>query len=173
MTRMLWIALPLSALVALSACGDKSEVTKTEGSSSASASASSASASASASGNQPGVKMEVVNPDVTLKSDDFSIEGVKLFPASVIKKMNVEQTSDAAKGKFSKTEIGFESPAPVKEVADWFEAEMKKANFTVVRSGDDMSGKTPQGAAFELEIDDAGGGKAKGEIEIKRAQPTK
>ena len=157
-----WIAIPLIALVALGACRDKPEEAKNSASASASAS------SASASGNQPGMKIEVINPDVNLKADDFNIDGVKLYPGSTITKMNVETTSDTAKGQKSAVKVGFESPANAKILADWFDAEMKKAKFTTARSGYDISGQTPSGQQFILKIGDVGGRKSSGTVEITR-----
>ena len=158
-----WIAIPLIALVALGACRDKPEEPKAK---------SSASASASISGNQPGMKIEVINPDINLKGDDFNIDGVKLYPGSTITKMNVETTSDTSKGegkgKKSTVKVGFNSAANAKVVADWFDTEMKKAKFTTARSGYDISGQTPSGQQFILKIGDVGGGKSSGTVEITR-----
>lgn len=152
------IVLPLIALVALGACRDKPEEPKA-----------SASASASANANQPGMKIEVIDPDVNLKADDFNIDGVKLYAGSTITQMNVETSADTSKGGKSTVKVGFNSPANAKVVADWFDAEMKKAKFTTARSGYDISGQTPSGQQFTLKIGDVGGSKSSGTVELTRA----
>lgn len=162
MRRTYPIALTVVAALALSACGDRKEEVKVKVNVNGE--------DGKVSVNAPGVKLEVVDPDVNLKADDFNIDGVKLYPGSTITQMNVEATSDTNKGKKSNVTVGFNSNANAKDVADWFDAEMKKAKFTTTRSGYDISGKTADGSDFSLKIGDLGGGKSSGTVNISRSK---
>lgn len=167
MRRAYPLALALAATFALTACGERGGG---DGDGDAKVSVNTDGKNGKVSVNAPGVKLEVVDPDINLKADDFNIDGVKLYPGSTITQMNVESTSDTNKGKKSNVTVGFKSDANAKEVADWFDAEMKKAKFTTARSGYDISGTTTDGQKFSLKIGDEGGGKSSGTVNLSRGE---
>lgn len=168
MNRNALIALPLFAALALTACNKKPTGEETQVSVNVESDGGTTTAS-SADGkvriNAPGMNLEVDNPGINLKSDDFDIDGVKLYPGSAIKTMNVDAVDKAGK-KDASVKVGFESPTDAKTLADWFEAEMKKEKFTLTRSGYTLKGTTDDGHPFTLTIADLGGGKASGTVVI-------
>ena len=77
--------------------------------------------------NGDGVNIDLDIPDLGEMDlgSDFDIDGVDLYPGSVIKTMNVDAVRKAG-NKVSTVKAGFESPTDAKTLTDWFEAEMKK-----------------------------------------------
>lgn len=157
MNRTILLALPLTAVLALTACNKQpagEAPAAREGQSATATTTSSANGAvrASASG-------------IDIDGDDFDIDGVDLYPGSHIRAMNVDAVNKGG-SKISTVKASFESPTDAKTLADWFDAEMKKEKFTFTRSGYTLTGTTDDGDAFTLTISDLGGGKANGHVVI-------
>lgn len=155
MNRTILLAFPLTAALALGACNKQPA-----GDAPAAREGQSATAAASANGN-----VRASASGINLKAENFDIDGVALYPGSIIKTMNVDIGDNAGK-KVSTVKAAFESPTDAKTLADWFDAEMKKEKFTFTRSGYTLTGTTDDGNAFTLNISDLGGGKANGQVVI-------
>lgn len=111
----------------------------------------------------PGFKGEIKLPKFQVDAADLDLNGVKLFPGSTVKGINVDATE--ADGKQSgKVRLSFESPAGPGAVRDYFRRELGKAGFTVTDDGSGLAGTTDEQEPFRLTLGDAPGGKAKGEI---------
>lgn len=161
MNRTAILAIPLLAALALTACNKKPADAETKVSINT-GEGEGATATASANGKD---HVSASASGFDIDGDDFDIDGVDLYPGSVIKTMNVDAVRKAG-NKVSTVKAGFESPTDAKTLTDWFEAEMKKEKFTFTRAGYDLSGTTDDGDAFTLKISDLGGGKANGLVVI-------
>ncbi len=115
--------------------------------------------------NTPAGHAVVNTGGIKLDSAHFDIDGVKLYPGSAIRSMNVN-ASDKAGAKNATVIVGFDAPADAKTVADYFEKEMTARKFTTARTGYNINGKTADGSGFALAIADLGGGKSNGTLTI-------
>ena len=160
--------LTVSALaLSLAACKDRTdkETEVTVHVESDDGTVSAASRNGKATADAPGGSATVNTGGINLDSAHFDIDGVKLYPGSTIKTMNVNAV-DKAGAKSANVTVSFESPADAKTVADYFQKEMTARKFTTARTGYDVSGLTQDGSDFSLKLNDLGGGKASGSISI-------
>lgn len=110
----------------------------------------------------PGFEGAFKLPKVQLTADNFDLNGVKLYPGSKISGFRVD-----ARGKDDgQVHVAFDSPATAETVRDWFEQRLPRAGYTVRPEGDGLAGSTDENQPFELKLDDAPEGKAKGTIVI-------
>lgn len=150
------------ALLSLAACNDRDSGTTV------SINAENGTALASANGSTGEVKVDLPGfqgtlklPKVQLKSDDFDLNGVRLYPGSTIEGFNV----DAGGGKDNgRVRVSFTSPAAPATVRDWLLTRLNGANFSVTADGNGLTGTTDDHKPFRLELTPAGADHAKGTI---------
>lgn len=115
----------------------------------------------------PGFKGSVSLPKIQLDANDFSLNGVHLYPGSTITSMNVAAQDHGDHDDDSGTvRVAFDSPAAPDTVRDWFRDKLTTAGFTLQPQGTGLAGTTDDGKPFRLQLDPAGDGKAKGLITV-------
>jgi hypothetical protein len=110
----------------------------------------------------PGLSGSLKLPKMTMRAEDFEVNGVKLYPGSTMKTFHVDSRGD----KDGKVTLSFESPAAPDTVRDWFRDNMTKQGFKVATSGDNLSGTTDDGQPFAVTLDGDGGGKTRGKMQV-------
>ena len=112
----------------------------------------------------PGFAANIRLPKVQLDAGNFDIGGVKLYPGSKVTSMNI----DAAKkrGTGDSVTIAFDSPADASTVKAWFLEKMKAESFTVAEAAAGLAGKTDDGDAFTLTLNQGEAGHSSGSIVI-------
>lgn len=156
-----WLVLP--SLAALAACGGEGEGTSV----SIKGDGGNVTASADKDGRvtvkAPGFEGSVTLPRFRLGGDNFSIDGVKLYPGATITSLNVDGDSD---GKGGAVRVAFDAPADATQVRDWFREQMEGAGFTVTGNRDELTGKTGKGSPFTLKLAPAGEKQSKGTLNV-------
>lgn len=101
-------------------------------------------------------------PGIDLKSSNFDMNGVHLYPGSTIAAMNV----NAGRGDSGTVKVDFDSPADPATVRDWFKDKLTHAGFTLAAKGNGLTGTTDDKKPFTLDLAPADGGHARGRITI-------
>lgn len=117
--------------------------------------------------NAPGFKGKVSLPKMNLGSENFSLNGVKLYPGSTIKTMNISANkgdSGAGEGDKDRVRVVFDSPATPDKVIDYFAEKLGKADFVLTRKGKGLTGTDDEQKPFSLEVTPAADGHSKGVI---------
>jgi hypothetical protein len=105
-------------------------------------------------------------PKIKIDADDFDVNGVKLYPGSTIR--NLDLNSDKTGGKDEGgLSVRFESPAAPGTVLGWFRDAMTKRGFKVSAAADGLTGTTDEGDPFTLKLAAAGDGKSSGTLELR------
>lgn len=156
MRRALFLALPL----ALAACDGPSIKINARDEGGDNASVSLGNGTIAIKGDGADISLKV--PDINLGAGDFNVDGLKLYPGSKIREMNV----DAEKGKDGRVDVAFDAPAALATVKTWFSDALAKNRFKVEAKGDGFEGTTDEGKPFKLELSADGDQKAKGRIEV-------
>jgi hypothetical protein len=114
--------------------------------------------------NIPGFDANFSVPKAMFGKGNFDIDGVKLYPGSAVKTVNVtDAKSDAPGGKNEgKVRVGFVAPDAPAKVADWFATRFGEKSVKSTRSGNGFSGTTRDGSAFTLALDPGADGKTNG-----------
>jgi hypothetical protein len=150
----------LTPLLALTACSSKDDGSKGTDVTLNATGKNGESVNASADGNTgkiavnlPGFKAEVDMPKIHLDTDDFEMNGAKLYPGSKIASVNVT-ARDAKDGKDNgNVRLAFTAPADVATVKAWFAKEMtEEADFKLTPNTDGLSGANADGDSFTLAL---------------------
>jgi len=119
----------------------------------------------------PGFSGKITLPKMKLGSDDFDLNGVKLYPGSTITTMNIAANSDGkGEGKGDsrdKVRIVFDSPATPEKVIDYFADKLAAANFKLTKSGQSLKGTDEDNKPFMLDVKPAANGHSTGTIAIE------
>lgn len=165
------IILPLLALVGLSACGSRDE-TREGTSVSINAKDEDGGVAINADGktgkvsvNLPGFNANLKLPKMMLDHSNFDLDGVKLYPESKVRSVNVDADDTGGKDK-ANVRIAFESPADVAKVSAWFKTGFADEGMTVSQTPTGFSGTTDDGDAFVLTLAPNGAAATSGTIDI-------
>lgn len=125
--------------------------------------------SASLSLDLPGFKGNIKLPDAKIGGKDFDLNGVKLYPGSTIKHLNV--SINALAGNSSGDEKGdvdvrFTSPATPDKVHGYFKDKLTAAGFTLHDAGMGLTGTTDDGKPVTIDLAPAGADSTDGTIHI-------
>ena len=163
--------LPLLALVVLSACGSPDE-TKDGTNISINAKDEDGVVAINADGktgkvsvNLPGFNANLKLPKMMLDHSNFDLDGVKLYPESKVRSVNVDADDKGGKDK-ANVRIAFESPADVAKVKAWFKAGFAEQEIKVSETPTGFTGATDDGDAFVLALAPNGRAMTSGTIEI-------
>ncbi|MEG8043503.1 hypothetical protein C8J46_102450 [Sphingomonas sp. PP-F2F-A104-K0414] len=109
----------------------------------------------------PGFQGSVKLPKIKIDTGNFDLNGVRLYPGSSIKTLNIVG-DDKAGG----LRVAFASPATPTIVRDWFAARLGKVGYQVHPEGANLIGTTDENKPFRLELAPDGKDKATGTIVI-------
>jgi hypothetical protein len=104
----------------------------------------------------PGFKANIAMPKVNLDSDNFDLNGAKLYPGSKVTSMKVDAVTRAAgaadDGKAT-VRISFDAPATPDVVKAWFlEKLTDTAKFKLTETPTGMTGTNEDGEPFTLNL---------------------
>lgn len=125
--------------------------------------------SASLSLDLPGLKGNLKLPDAKISSHDFDLNGVKLYPGSTIKHLNVNihggvGNSDGETN--GDVDVSFTSPATPDKVHSYFKDKLTAAGFTLHDAGMGLAGTTDEGKPVMIDLSPAGADSTSGTIHI-------
>jgi hypothetical protein len=103
----------------------------------------------------PGFKANIAMPKVNLDSDNFEMNGAKLYPGSKITAMKVDNVMRAAgtNGDSGTVRISFDAPAAPDVVKAWFLDQLvNTAKYSLKATPDGMIGTTEDGEPFTLNL---------------------
>ena len=109
----------------------------------------------------PGFQGSVKLPKIKIDTSNFDLNGVRLYPGSSIKTLNIVG-DDKAGG----LRVAFASPATPTIVRDWFAQRLGKVGYQVHPEGTNLIGTTDENKPFRLELAPDGKDKATGTIII-------
>lgn len=117
----------------------------------------------------PGFDAKLKVPGVELGGGDMDIDGMKLYPGSEVKGINVTDQKGAGN---SRVEMRFTSPASPDKVAAHFEAAAREQDFSEVTVADSNGGvtfsaKQSDGDDVTIVMNPAAGGTTSGQILIR------
>jgi hypothetical protein len=113
----------------------------------------------------PGFAANMKMPRIMLDSANFDIDGVKLYPESKVRSLNI-LADDAKGGDSANVQVQFDAPATPDEVRDWFAKAFADKSVSTSLDGTGLKGKTKDGDAFTIRLAPAGAGSTQGTIEI-------
>jgi hypothetical protein len=106
--------------------------------------------------NVPGFKANIAMPKIKLDSEDFEMNGVKLYPGSKIlsfKLDNVMRAAGTEGGGAATVRISFDSPATPDVVKAWFlEKLVNTAKYKLTATPTGMTGTNEDGDPFTLSL---------------------
>jgi hypothetical protein len=103
----------------------------------------------------PGFKANIAMPKVNLDSDNFEMNGAKLYPGSKIISMKVDNVMRAAgsEGGAGTVRISFDAPASPDVVKAWFLDQLvNTAKYSLKVTPDGMTGTNEDGDPFTLNL---------------------
>ena len=109
----------------------------------------------------PGFQGSVKLPKIKIDTGNFDLNGVRLYPGSSIRNLNIVG-DDKAGG----LRVAFASPAAPTIVRDWFAQRLNKVGYQVHAEGSNLVGTTDENKPFRLELAPDGTDKATGTIVI-------
>ncbi len=109
----------------------------------------------------PGFQGSVKLPKIKIDTGNFDLNGVRLYPGSSIKMLNIVG-DDKAGG----LRVAFASPATPTIVRDWFAERLGEVGYQVHPEGANLIGTTDENKPFRLELAPDGADKATGTIVI-------
>lgn len=115
----------------------------------------------------PGFSGSFKLPEIKLDAENVEFNGVHLYPGSTVKSFNIDSGGDDDQadgngaGGDGTLRIGFESPADLATVRDWFAAQLGKADFTLRADGNSLIGTDDDKKPFRIDFEPAGPGKTK------------
>jgi hypothetical protein len=112
----------------------------------------------------PGFDATVKLPKMDISGENFDVNGVKLYPGSTVKDVNVDASS--GDDKDGRVALKFEAPASLDKVQAWFRDAMAKHHFKVSPQGNGFAGTTDEGQPITLELEAVGADKAKGNLTV-------
>jgi hypothetical protein len=113
----------------------------------------------------PGIDASIKIPKLTVTGSNFDVNGVKLYPGSTIRDVNID-AHDGGDNKDGHVAIKFESPGSLEKVQAWFRDAMAKHNFKVSPQGNGFAGTTDDGQPVTVELEADGPDKAKGSMTV-------
>lgn len=113
----------------------------------------------------PGFDANVNLPKMMLDNSNFDLDGVKLYPGSTVKTVNVNADDRDGADK-TNVHIGFDAPADAAKVKEWFKSGFQKEGMAVTETATGFSGKTDDGDAFTLTLTPKGAAMTGGTIAI-------
>lgn len=166
------IFLPVAAFAMLSACGSKDD--GKEGTSiSVNGKGTNGDVAITADGktgkvsvNVPGFNADMKLPKVMLDNSNFDLDGVKLYPNSKVRSVNVNGDESGVWADRSNVRVAFDSPADVGKVKSWFEAGFKQHEIAVSATPTGFTGKTDDGQNFIVTLKPDGQAATSGTIDI-------
>jgi hypothetical protein len=114
----------------------------------------------------PGFQGSVKLPKIQIDSGDFDLNGVRLYPGSSIKNLNIVGNEKNGSDTGGGLRIAFASPATPATVREWFAERLGKVGYKVHAEGANLIGTTDENKPFRLELDPDGADKATGTIVI-------
>jgi hypothetical protein len=111
----------------------------------------------------PGVSIASKLPRISLTSENFDVNGLKLYPESAIRELNAVG-DNADKGEVT---VVFDSPAALASVQTWFRANLAKQGFKTEAKGNGFAGTTKDGEAFTLDLTADGDAKTRGRMHVR------
>ncbi len=165
------IIVPLAALIGLSACGSRDD--SKEGTSVAiNAKDENGSVAIMADGktgkvsvNLPGFNANLKLPKLMLDHSNFDLDGVKLYPDSKVRSVNVDADDQGGHDK-AKVRILFDSPADPAKVKAWFKTGFVDNEIKYVETPTGFTGTTDDGDAFSLTLTPNGSAATSGTIDL-------
>ncbi|MEL6875688.1 MAG: hypothetical protein AAGM33_09440 [Pseudomonadota bacterium] len=109
-----------------------------------------------------GFSMDVDLPTVSIDSDDFDLNNVRLYPGSKVTGMKIEDVD----GEGGQVILDFTAPAGTDELLPWFEEKMTEERFTVEKDGTTLSGTTDDGDPFELSLTETSADETSGQLKF-------
>lgn len=104
----------------------------------------------------PGFKANIAMPKINLDSENFEMNGVKLYPGSKILSFKVDSVMRAAGSKGgddATVRIRFDSPATPDVVKAWFlEKLVSTAKYSLTATPTGMTGTNQDGDPFTLDL---------------------
>jgi hypothetical protein len=114
----------------------------------------------------PGFQGSVKLPKIQIDSGDFDLNGVRLYPGSSIKNLNIVGNEKNGSDTGGSLRVAFASPATPAIVRDWFAERLVKVGYKVRSEGANLIGTTDENKPFRLELAPDGADKATGTIVI-------
>ncbi len=163
--------LPFVVLFGLSACGSRDE--SKEGTSvSINAKDENGSVAIMADGktgkvsvNLPGFNANLKLPKMMLDHSNFDLDGVKLYPESKVRSVNVDADETGGHDR-AKVRILFDSPADPAKVKAWFKTGFADQEIKYVETPNGFTGTTDDGDAFSLTLAPNGSTATSGTIDL-------
>jgi hypothetical protein len=113
----------------------------------------------------PGFNANVTLPKMMLENGDFDIDGVKLYPGSHVKSVNVNADS-SGKDKKAAVKIGFTSPAEIEKVRAWFAKGFAHEGVKATATPTGFAGTTDDDGSFTVTLTPEGAGATTGVVDI-------
>ncbi|WP_145960937.1 hypothetical protein [Sphingosinithalassobacter portus] len=161
---------PLLLLLPLAACGTDDTESGNATTFSISARSENGNTTITGDGGKVGIKVPgfegtVAIPGFRMKSDDFDLDGVKLYPDTAITHFGVQ--SDERDGDdHGRVVVEFESPAARDKVVAWFRDKFEDKDFQFSETRTGFTGATEDGDPFTLNLTADGSDKTQGKITI-------
>lgn len=114
----------------------------------------------------PGIDASVKLPKMNITADNFEANGVKLYPGSTIKNVDIDAHDGSGDKENGRVAIKFESPASLDKVQAWFRDAMAKHHFKVSPQGSGFAGTTDDGQPVTVELEADGPDKARGSLTV-------
>ena len=114
----------------------------------------------------PGFQGSVKLPKIKIDTGNFDLNGVRLYPGSSIKTLNIVGNENNGSDAGSGLRVAFTSPATPLIVRDWFAQRLGKVGYKVHGEGTNLIGTTDENKPFRLELAPDGNDKATGTIII-------
>lgn len=114
----------------------------------------------------PGFEGKIRLPQIHVNAENFDLNGVKLYPGSQVKELNVDANTDGNGKDKGTVHVAFESPAALATVQGWFRDKMAARGFKIDADGKGFKGTTDDGEPFTLALSADGGEKTKGTLDV-------
>ena len=163
--------LPLAVLIGLSACGSHDDP-KDGTSVSINAKGDEGNVAIMADGktgkvsvNLPGFNANLKLPKMMLDHSNFDLDGVKLYPDSKVRSVNVDADDHGGHDK-GKVRILCDSPADPATVKAWFKTGFVEGKVRFVETPNGFTGTTDDGDAFSVTLAPNGSATTNGTIDL-------
>jgi hypothetical protein len=113
----------------------------------------------------PGIDASIKLPPIKVSAADFEVNGVKLYPGSTLKGLDVNANAQDNE-KDGRVATSFDSPASLAKVQAWFRDAMAKHGFKVSQQGNGFAGTTDDGQPVTVELEADGPDKTKGSMTV-------
>ncbi len=113
----------------------------------------------------PGIDASIKVPKLNVTAENFEVNGVKLYPGSTIRDVNVD-AHDGSGDNDGRVAAKFEAPGSLEKVQAWFRDAMAKHHFKVAAQGTGFAGTTDDGQPVTIELNPDGADKTKGAITV-------